>query len=359
MKKMKQKMMHKINFKKVFYFSINLIVIFVLVFGNFGAKLYQATTDEFTEDKKEIDEILPTKEAQEIKSDEEDGSTEGVISCSIGTVLGNALTTIITGTVSSLIGAVFKGKEVPTFPTKITKKDAGYFIEFMNQQIPILPSWDAIGYCLVNQMIVNIANQTKKWISNGFDGSPTFVDDPQSLFEDLAKYQASNFLESLGDGFLCEPFESSIKARFANEYNASYSDYGRCTLQDVTDNVEDFLSGDFEKGGWTAWYELTQNPSNQEDFAYEQLRREAETRISISIGNIDKELSWSSGVHSWRDKKTGKVLTPGKVVQAEIEQKLGLEEGRLVLADEFDEVLTELVNLLVKTALEETLDVIQ
>ncbi len=62
----------------------------------------------------------------------------------------------------------------------------------------------------------------------------------------------------------------------------------------------------------------------------------------------------NDGVQSTPD-EDGNIQTPGKIIQSQIEKRLGLDEDRLVLAKEFDEVVTALVDALIKIALDEIL----
>ncbi len=58
-------------------------------------------------------------------------------------------------------------------------------------------SWDSIAYCIVNSMIDYIARSTIAWARSGFQGNPSFIENPGQFFKQLADTEASTFLQNL------------------------------------------------------------------------------------------------------------------------------------------------------------------
>jgi len=277
------------------------------------------------------------------------------LSCSVGAILGGIISSAISGVLNKIFGTLLN-LEVPTIDSPARNKEVGLTI----WGIVIIPSWDALAYCLANVIITYVADSTIAWIQSGFEGKPAFVDDPTKLFNDIADYEMSNFLESLGGGFLCEPFESFVTVNLVDSYSGSYSDYGKCTLDTVQGNVEDYLNGGFFD--YNTYFATTQNPANNPSGAFMLANDEARNRIALGIAPIKLELDWGNGYFSWRAKdgpNAGKVVTPGKIIQSQLEARLNLASDRLVLAEKFDQVISTLVNYLIKTALTETLGAIK
>lgn len=224
---------------------------------------------------------------------------------------------------------------------------------------PVAPSWDAIGYCITNVMIDHITRATVEWIRSGFEGNPAFIENPEQFFTDVADIEAGIFLEELSDGALCEQFDVDIKIGLINDHTRRYgrNPYNsKCTLSDIVENVEGFVEGNFEEGGWTGWFSLTQDPANNPYGSYLMAERQLSDRISYRNNLLTLDLTWGNGFLSFKDKETGEVTTPGKVIESQLNERLGSGTRRIEMADEFDEIVTELVNQLVKMALNELLE---
>ena len=238
--------------------------------------------------------------------------------------------------------------------------------------VPILPSWDALGYCLINTIIEYISESTIRWINGGFQGNPVFVDNFGQFFKDLADIETATFLEELSaPDFLCEPYRIQIQTGLLSSYTDPYyqpkyrgrlgtgrvSGYGKCSFSEASISLEAYVSGSpssFQQGGWDSWYQLTQNPQNNIYGSYLLAEREQYSRVASRQGEADLEIKINDGFLSFKDEK-GRITTPGKIIQGQIENRLNIPENRLVLAREFDEVVNALVNQLVKVALNEVL----
>jgi len=206
-------------------------------------------------------------------------------------------------------------------------------------------SLDGIGFCLANQAMEGILNGTIEWVNSGFNGNPAFVDDPGKFFSDIADYELGEFLNDLSGGILCSNIEASITVNLMSDYNNSgnYRERSRCTLSDVSENIEAFANGDFSKGGWDAWYEYTTNPYNNYYGATLSLRQDFDRRVSKTQSDSYTEISLNNGYYSIRDKETGEITTPGSMVQAQVENRLNAPVNRLTFADEFDELMNSLI----------------
>lgn len=265
-----------------------------------------------------------------------------------GCVLSGALANVVKNYISSLVGSItssITGAEVPTAENVIRGKETGTLAGI---------SWDQIGYCAVNEIIAEIGRATVAWINSGFQGNPVFVDDPEQFFADIADIQAGNFLNEVSNGFLCSPIQNIVRVNLATRYNSSISPYGaraQCTFSGVAGNIEQFVSG--ETFSWDDWYSYTQVPSNNPYGATIYGNIELDRRIAQSLGVQSQLLDWGRGFLSFKDPETGEIQSPGAVVEGQLNQRLFNGETRISMADEFDEIVTALVNQLVKIAINE------
>jgi len=304
----------------------------------------------FKKTKELYGDILPT---QQNSSSAESGAAADAISCAVGDILASGISGIATKAIDTIFGAI-TNQEVPVDDPQQKHKSVGMLVVW---GVPILPSWDAIAYCLANVIITYVADSTIAWIQSGFEGKPAFVDDPTKLFQDLADYEMSNFLSGLEDGLLCDNFSSSVKSALVNNYTSDYQTDGKCALGALEEDVTGLVNGTANYFSYEAWFALTQNPNNNAAGSYINAVDESQRVIKARKDAVNKDLDRNDGWYSWVQKdgaNKGKVVSMGRTVQTVFEQRLNLAPGRLVLADKFDQVISTLVNYLIKVAITET-----
>ncbi len=235
------------------------------------------------------------------------------------------------------------------------------------------PSLDAIGFCIANQMIAYIANSTITWIQSGFKGSPVFVSNTGQFFKGIEDQELGNFVNGVAGGTLginlCAPFKVAVLVD-------TLGGVGRpnplsCTLSKIKTNYKQFTSGGWNSGGIPGWFELIQQPNNvygatimAKDQAYLNITRKQNTAI------ID--LNWAKGYRNFTtcaDKSntdsTGKcangmpavTTTLGGYVENQVNARGAAGMNRLNIATSFDQVVSALVNELVKIAVNKAFDV--
>jgi len=129
--------------------------------------------------------------------------------------------------------------------------------------------------CLVNviaktalqQITISVVN----WINSGFNGQPSFVNNFQQFFTNVADLAAGQFIQGSGLAFLCSPFKLQIKVAIAQ----SYANRGAqsCSLTGIINNVTNFMNGSFTQAGWPGLLQFTTVPTNNPygAFAYAQV----------------------------------------------------------------------------------------
>ena len=231
-------------------------------------------------------------------------------------------------------------------------------------------SLDALAWILAKQGALLIAKNITNWAKDGFDGKPLFITDPESYFLDIGDNIAGDFIKSAGFGQLCSPFQLQVQTAIVLDYNSSRTGsrdpyQASCTLSGVVNNVQSFISGDFSQGGWGGWYSLTQGSQNNPYAAFLSAREQLTVRLSLEKGVEITRANWASGFLSTSDcvrrekgedgkenpdgkcEERGPTKTPGKVVEQQLNGALGTNQRSLEIADEFDEVLTDVVSKLV------------
>lgn len=83
------------------------------------------------------------------------------------------------------------------------------------------------------------------------NGKPQFVTDWKGFVEDAGQRAAGEFAQSLGAGFLCEPFSLQLQIALSGKPK-TFSTEATCTLDKIVGNIENFAT-DFTNGGWIAY----------------------------------------------------------------------------------------------------------
>ncbi len=225
---------------------------------------------------------------------------------------------------------------------------------------------DGIAWQIINITLKEMVRSVTKWVNSGFKGSPAFVTDLQGFMTDVADKIAGNFIwgnESLR--FLCSPYSLNIKLALDIQYRATRAYEAQCTISGIIKNTDQFLAGDFLQGGWNGWYEVALNPQNN---IYGSMLQ-AQQGLSASIGSAQIAerglLDFGNGFLSVRDpnckanpdspddfdeSRCG-VVTPGAVVEGQLNNVLGSGQRRIELADEINELVGALFSQLAGQAL--------
>jgi len=212
---------------------------------------------------------------------------------------------------------------------------------------------DGIVNGLAKMVLKSMTQSILTWINSGFQGSPAFITDLKQFLLDSADQVAGDFIYNDPSlNFLCSPFQLDVKIALAVSYQEdAHGDFSeaQCTLSEVTDNIEGFLGGSFDEGGWASWFEVTQNPVNTPTGAFLAAEGELYARIADAEGNTVRELEWGQGFLSFKvcseaqeasgAQKSCTITTPGTTIANQINKSLGAGQDALIAADEIDEII--------------------
>ncbi|HYE22928.1 MAG TPA: hypothetical protein VEA92_00555 [Candidatus Paceibacterota bacterium] len=229
---------------------------------------------------------------------------------------------------------------------------------------------DAIAWTMARSALQSVTKSTVNWINSGFDGSPAYVTDLNRNLLRVGDRVADDFFEELRDrNEIDSPFRDDIVQAVRDDYfrstgSGSYFNTNRFTLNEVSEDPNAFLAGDFSKGGWDAWIEAWRNPQNNPIGALHEAQHELGSRVSSAEDQRRTELEWGRGFLSWRGECTtsssagdetvdlsgaesecagGEIQTPGAVIEGQLEKTLGSQLDQLGLADEFNEIVGALL----------------
>lgn len=223
---------------------------------------------------------------------------------------------------------------------------------------------DPIGHALAKMILKSMTQSILTWINSGFQGSPAFITDLKQFMLDQADATVGQFIYNDPSlNFLCSPFQLDVKIALATTYqqDAHGGTDVQCTLSDVTDNVEGFLNGSFNEGGWDSWFAVTQNPVNTPTGALLEAKGDMYARIIDEQGRTVQELEWGKGFLSFKvcsdtqvaagTQKDCSITTPGSVIADQINKSLGAGQDSLIAADEINEIIGALFAQLAQKAI--------
>lgn len=243
-------------------------------------------------------------------------------------------------------------------------------------------SWNSIWNLALKTLLSQITDSIVTWINNGFEGSPSFVGDPQSFLVDTADTILGEFIDELtAFGWLCDPYKLNIEIALQLGVGR-FEKQKKCKLTDIIENFDNFVTGTFKEGGWAGWFELTTNPNANPGTAFLSLQAELDKRTRENKDMEVKKLDWGKGFMSWRTceaysaktseasddgptvsygnessecVKYSEIKTPGTVIESQLEHTLGTNLRQLEIADDIDEIVGALIQQLVKKVLQEGL----
>jgi hypothetical protein len=236
---------------------------------------------------------------------------------------------------------------------------------------------DSVVWAISNMIIKKMTADTVNWINSGFRQSPAFITSPEAYFQGLGDKIAGQFImRNPNLSFLCGPISAKIRIALSNTYNRDNIRW-QCTLTQVGRNMEDFMN-DFDNGGWDSFFQISQDQHMNPIGAYIQAEGELFQQIANKTDEKNKELSWGKGFLSFKTCKTWsnplpadqiamdqdilpddiesngnrvclepEISTPGTVIETSLNNALNLGNQKLVVANEFNEIVSALLNQLV------------
>ncbi len=178
--------------------------------------------------------------------------------------------------------------------------------------------WNSIFYFAMRILLRELTMSIVNWINSGFQGNPSFVQDPKSFFEKDADRTIGNFIQNSDLDFLCEPFKINVKLSLGLQYSP-FRDVIGCRLTDVLKNSKDaytnFVNGSFiNNGGWASWLNITTIPQNNQMGALLISQGKLETELDSQIKYRDNELQWGGGLLSFKEcRRTAKDANQNEV----------------------------------------------
>ena len=139
---------------------------------------------------------------------------------------------------------------------------------------------------IAKRALANMTKSTINWINTGFHGAPLFLQNPNSFFRDIAKFQIKDFIQVTGYDNLRYPFGKQFALDLIGSYKQQLGANAQSSLAAVTDDplLAEKLRLDFNTGGWDAFLLNTQYPQNN-PIGYQQI---AGRDLSVRLDGVIK-----------------------------------------------------------------------
>jgi len=298
------------------------------------------------------------------------GVGNNLVGCTAGTILASLITQGLTSVLKSVGVTQAYALTTRSVPVTLTGP-ANSNIEAQTSAhtmqnwlgIPTGASWDSISWCIVNSIITYITDSTIAWANSGFNGNPAFVQNPDNFFKAIANQEAGKFVQQLAYNTtginVCQPFRAQIAIGLANSFGSAFQ--GSCSINQIMANYQGFQTGASTQNFWQGMYLTSQyqqnNPYGATMLASNYMNAQITNRNNSATLELNLGQGWL-GVKKCDDNNnpaTCKTVTPGNLIFAQTNQTLGLSKERLVMANKFDQLVTALVNGLIRVALNKVL----
>ncbi|MDP9249210.1 MAG: hypothetical protein M3M85_01720 [bacterium] len=109
-----------------------------------------------------------------------------------------------------------------------------------------------------------VTKSTINWINTGYHGAPLFLENPESFFQDIAKWEVRTLVDRYGYDSLKFPFGKDFALSTINAYRGRLEETRAYSLSNyITDPVAlSNYQNDFNVGGWDGFFLNTQFPQN-------------------------------------------------------------------------------------------------
>lgn len=155
---------------------------------------------------------------------------------------------------------------------------------------------NGVAYALAKKQLSKIVNDTLYWANTGLGGDPLFVRDQVSYLQDIADEQLINFLNPISStqNASIYPYGRNFARGILGYRSTTFEDRSQSTLNMyLPPNTSiDEWENDFSIGGWSAWLAFTQNPANNplgyQIIATEELAKRQAEALEAAKSEIDQ-----------------------------------------------------------------------
>ncbi len=151
-----------------------------------------------------------------------------------------------------------------------------------------------IAMVIARKALQEMTKSTVNWINAGFHGSPLFLENPSSFFEDITKSQIKAVVNKYGYDSVRYPFGKDFSINIIKSYNSSTEETTVHTLSKVIQDPATLYNyqNNFNTGGWNAFFINNLYPQNNylgfQMLATEQLQDQIDAKAEKTETALDQ-----------------------------------------------------------------------
>jgi len=297
-------------------------------------------------------------------------------SCSVSLLLSNVILKSITGLISRF--ATDKTQQTTSVPDKNIVLQGNSNADTAAHTGSLAPggiftgaAWDAIAFCIGNALIQYLTQSINNWINTGFNGNPAFVANPTQFLSDIANQTAGNFINTIGGaagqaiGQGVQGFQQGVTKILVGTVNSSLIGENAMTMNQYMSNgdVQGFYQGVPQNsiGGFQG---VAMGQGNSLPSVLNNVLPAFGQAVASGIGNAQQSSGINNGTYqnvqncqTNPDGSKGPCVTTvqGSDIQRAGQDARNMANLRVVAAQKFDQVIANLVNALIKVALNKLL----
>ncbi len=134
---------------------------------------------------------------------------------------------------------------------------------------------------VARKALASMTKSTVAWINNGFHGAPLFVQNPDSFFKDITKFEIKDLISIVGYDSIRFPFGKQFALNTIDAYKSQLDINAAYSLSTVVNDpmlLTNYRTN-FGVGGWTGFMLNTQYPQNNFIGSQIQLNNELALRL--------------------------------------------------------------------------------
>lgn len=230
---------------------------------------------------------------------------------------------------------------------------------------------DGLAWAAINIILEEMIRSVTAWVNAGFpSGGPAFVQDLGGFLLNIADGIAGDFiLNNTNLGFMCSPFQLDIQFALTGQYLNSRDPGGyqpQCRISGILQNIQNFTinvngqvnmqaaydSRSFAAGGWAWWMGAVEDQESNVFGAYAKAQAALSATLRNAKGEEIELLKWGQGFLSRKECDANgdncQIITPGQVIESQLNKALAGGQERLTVADEINELIAALFGQLVQ-----------
>lgn len=255
------------------------------------------------------------------------GAVGNIAGQAVGQAAGNLAGGALSGIAGGLLGGIMGGGQAVPVNT-VTINDYLKAHAAKTTGLPTAgglfqsPSMDAIAYCLSNQVVEHTSEGAARWMNSGYGGNPTFIENPERFFGDIAQLETEKFIQEYSQKQQFSSADRIALNRILQDQQQKL--YQRPTTLNQQSGSENVLQQLLIEG----------DPNNSSIARYISASADLENRQAGAVEIAKIEAEYNDGFKSKKDPATGDVIVPGIIAKEQAVKRLNLPEERLAHLDD-------------------------